>query len=184
MQKKCFLFTLICLLAINSFPCQEKLPKSNIVAQIGVVVKNIEKSSRAYAEVLGVGVPEWELTDPVERSHTQYLGQATKAQAKLAFFELGNIVIELIEPVGGPSTWQDFLVNKGEGVHHIAFEIKGMDDRVSELKTHGLPLIQSGDYTGGRYSYLDGSLKLGLILELLESLPQKKPINPVSGKKD
>ncbi len=180
MQKKCFLFTLICLLAIAALYGHEKRPKSNIigsniVAQIGVVVKNIEKSSRAYAELLGVEVPKWELTDPVEKSHTQYLGQPTKAQAKLAFFELGNIVIELIEPVGGPSTWQDFLKTKGEGVHHIAFEIKGMDARVSDLKAHGIPLIQRGDYSGGRYSYLDGSPKLGLILELLENLPEKKP---------
>ena len=180
MQKNCFLFTLICLLAIDNFHGHEKLPKNNvigssIVAQIGVVVKDIEKSSRAYAELLGVEVPRWELTDPVERAHTQYLGQPTKAQAKLAFFELGNVVIELIEPVGGPSTWQEFLKTKGEGVHHIAFEIKAMDARVSDLKADGIPLIQRGDYSGGLYSYLDGSPKLGLILELLENLPEKKP---------
>lgn len=139
------------------------------VTQIGVVVKDIEKSAKAYAEILGVPVPAWELTDPVEKAHTFYHGQSSSARAKLAFIQLPNIVVELIEPVGGPSTWQNFLETKGEGVHHIAFEVKNMDKRLAELKAKGVPLIQRGDYTGGRYSYVDATAQLGLILELLEN---------------
>lgn len=124
--------------------------------------------------MFGVEVPRWEITDPVELSHTQYQGKSTKAQAKLAFFQLGNIVIEFIEPVGGPSTWQEFLGTKGEGMHHLAFEVKGMDKQLASLKAIGIPLIQCGDYTGGCYSYLDGAPQLGVILELLENFPEKK----------
>jgi methylmalonyl-CoA/ethylmalonyl-CoA epimerase len=139
------------------------------VTQIGVVVKDIEKSAKAYAEILGVPVPVWELTDPVEKAHTLYLGRSSSARAKLAFIQFPNLVVELIEPVGGPSTWQNFLETKGEGVHHIAFEVKDMDKRLAELKAKGVPLIQRGDYTGGRYSYVDATAQLGLILELLEN---------------
>ena len=179
MGKRFALITLSGLLAAGHFYAQESGAKNNIlganaVTQIGIVVKDIEKTSKAYAEMLGVKIPKWEITDPVEKSHTQYRGRPSKARAKLAFFQLDNIVIELIEPVGGPSTWQEFLETKGEGVHHIAFEIKGMDKKIADLKAAGISLIQRGDYTGGCYSYLDGVPKLGVILELLENFPEKE----------
>jgi methylmalonyl-CoA/ethylmalonyl-CoA epimerase len=179
MTKKCFLLGLAGLLLIcqsysDEIVSKDNLIGSNVITHVGIVVKDIEKSSKAYAELLGMDVPPWEMTDPVELSHTQFRGQPSKARAKLVFFQLGNIVIELIEPVGGPSTWQEFLEAKGEGVHHIAFEIQGMDKRVAGLKARGIPLIQRGDYEGGRYGYLDGVPKLGVILELLENFPEKK----------
>jgi len=68
-----------------------------------------------------------------------------------------------------PSTWREFLDTKGEGVHHIAFEIKGMEDKTALLGKKGMTLLQKGDYEGGRYAYIDGAAKLGLILELLEN---------------
>jgi hypothetical protein len=142
---------------------------SNVVCQIGLIVRDIEKSSAAYADLFGVDVPEWIITDPVDKAHTRYRGQSTEAQAKLAFFHLGAVDLELIEPVGGPSTWQEFLDAHGEGVHHIAFQIKGMDDQISILGKKGMPLVQTGDYTGGRYAYVDGSEQLSVILELLEN---------------
>lgn len=139
------------------------------VTQIGVVVQDIEQASQAYAEFLGMDKPQWFLTDAVDKAHTVFKGESTEARAKLAFFELDNITIELIEPVGGPSTWQEFLENKGEGIHHIAFEIKDMDKKINLLTEGGMFLLQKGDYEGGRYSYMDAGSKLGLILELLEN---------------
>lgn len=170
-------FSLMLLLALPAFSRaggQEKdalnaLLGGGTVTQVGVVVKDIEKSARSYSQVLGVPVPSWELTDPVEKAHTLYLGQPSTARAKLAFIQLPNIVVELIEPVGGPSTWRDFLETKGEGVHHIAFEVKDMEKRLAELKAKGVTLIQRGDYTGGRYCYVDATAQIGLILELLEN---------------
>jgi len=139
------------------------------VTQVGYVVRDIEKSAKAFAAILGVPVPKWELTDTVDKAHTEYLGKPSPGRAKLAFIELPNIVFELIEPVGGPSTWRDFLDKKGEGVHHLAFEVKGLDQRLAELKAKGVPLIQKGDYQGGRYAYVDATAQLGVILELLEN---------------
>ena len=139
------------------------------VVQVGIVVKDIEKVSRAYAEILGTEVPAWFLTDTIDKAHTEFRGKPSEARAKLAFFELKNITIELIEPVGGPSTWREFLEERGEGVHHLAFEIKGMEEKIRLLAEHGLPLLQKGDYEGGRYAYVDGSGRLAVILELLEN---------------
>ena len=62
------------------------------------------------------------------------------------------------------------LNQKSDAVHHhIAFEIKGMDQHIGSLAEHGLQLIQRGEYTGGRYAYLDGQKKFGAVIELLEN---------------
>ncbi|MBN1934765.1 MAG: VOC family protein [Anaerolineae bacterium] len=142
---------------------------SNIVCQIGLIVRDIEKMSLAYADLFGVDAPRWFLTDTVDQAHTVYHGQTTEARAKLAFFNLGQVSLELIEPVGGPSTWQEFLDTHGPGVHHIAFQIKGMDEQIAILESKGMQLVQRGDYTGGRYAYVDGAGQIAVILELLEN---------------
>ena len=125
--------------------------------------------ARAWADVLSLPVPDIIVTDRVEIAQTEYKGKSTEARAKLAFFDLGQVALELIEPVGGPSTWQDQLDQHGESLHHIAFVIKGMQEKIAYLAAKDMPLLQKGEYTGGRYAYVDGVSKLGVILELLEN---------------
>jgi methylmalonyl-CoA/ethylmalonyl-CoA epimerase len=139
------------------------------VTQVAIVVHNIEEKARAWADVLGMPVPEIIITDTVDKAQTQYHGELTEARAKLAFFHLGQVSLELIEPIGAPSTWQEHLDKYGESIHHIAFEIKGMQDKITYLAGKGVPLVQKGEYTGGRYAYSDGMAKLGAVLELLEN---------------
>ena len=139
------------------------------ITQIGIIVRDIEATAQAYADLLGVEVPQWILTDSEDMAQTRYLGEPTQARAKLAFFDMGSVQLELIEPVGAPSTWQAFLDEHGEGVHHIAFQIKGMENQVGLLADKDMPLVQRGEYTGGRYAYIDGTAQLKLILELLEN---------------
>ncbi len=142
---------------------------SNVMCQVGLIVRDIEKSARAYADLFGMDVPAWSLTPPEEEVHTRYRGQPTQGRAKLAFFDMGSLSLELIQPVGGPSTWQEFLDAHGEGVHHIAFEIKGMNGQIALLEGKGMPLVQRGEYTGGRYAYIDAVPQLAVVLELLEN---------------
>lgn len=144
-------------------------PLSNNVVQIGVVVSNIEEATQAWARLLGVAPPEITLTDPVELAHTRYQNQSSPARAKMAFFQLGQVALELIEPVGEPSTWHDQLIAHGPSLHHIAFEVKGMADQLATLVEQGMPVLQQGDYPGGRYAYLDGTRRLGTVVELLEN---------------
>lgn len=142
---------------------------TNVATQIGMVVDHIEEKVQAWSRLLGVTPPNILVTDTVEIAHTEYNGQATPARAKLAFFNLGQVQLELIEPLGQPSTWNDQLAANGTSLHHIAFEVKGMADRLATLAEHDLPLLQRGDYEGGRYAYLDGTKKYGLVVELLEN---------------
>src|SRR5512136_2646593 len=130
------------------------------VTQVAIIVRDIEAKARAWAHILGLPVPTVIVTDPVEVAQTEYRGQPSPAQAKLCFFQLGQVSLELIEPIGQPSTWRDFLDAHGEGVHHLAFVIKGMDEKIAILDGKGIPLAQRGDYTGGRYAYLDAESAL------------------------
>jgi methylmalonyl-CoA/ethylmalonyl-CoA epimerase len=139
------------------------------VTQVGIIVQDIEAKARAWSEILGLAMPEIIVTDTFELARTEYQGQPTTAQAKLAFFHLGQVDLELIEPIGEPSTWKDQLDQHGSSLHHIAFQIKGMSEKIAYLDAKGVPLVQRGEYTGGRYAYMDGNAQLGAILELLEN---------------
>ena len=139
------------------------------VTQVAIIVRDVEAKSRAWAQVLGLPVPAVIVTDPVELAQTEYRGQPSSARAKLAFFQLGQVSLELIEPIGGPSTWQEHLDAHGESLHHIAFQIQGIQDKLAYLDANGIPLIQRGEYTGGRYAYVDGTQALSVVLELLEN---------------
>jgi len=143
---------------------------NNIVVQIAFVVHDIEKSSQVFADFLGVEKPSWNLTGPIEESETEYRGKPSKARAKLAFIPIGdNLTLELIEPDMEPSTWREGLDKNGEGFHHIAFNIKGMKEKITLLGQNGMELIQKGEYPGGRYAYVDASNTLHTLLELLEN---------------
>ncbi|GMA58306.1 glyoxalase/bleomycin resistance protein/dioxygenase superfamily protein [Alicyclobacillus sacchari] len=139
------------------------------IAQIGILVHDIEATSQAYADLLGVDVPAWNWTDTVDIAKTEYLGQASEARAKLAFFNLGGLQLELIEPDHNPSTWRECLDRNGEGPHHIAFVVNGMKQVVQRLEERGMPVLQRGEYTGGRYAYVDAERDFKVILELLEN---------------
>lgn len=142
---------------------------NNIVMQIGIIVHDVEAKARAWSEVLSLPMPNIIITDTVDKTRAEYNGRPTNARAKLAFFHLGQVDLELIEPIDGPSTWKDQLDQHGDGMHHIAFKIRGMKEKITYLDSKGVSLVQGGEYTGGRYAYLDGVAQLGTILELLEN---------------
>lgn len=139
------------------------------ITQVAIIVRDIEAKARAWAEVLGLPVPEIIITDTYALAQTEYEGKPSEARAKLAFFHLGQVALELIEPIGEPSTWKDQLDRHGDSLHHIAFEIKGMPAKTAFLDAKGIPLVQRGEYTGGRYAYFDGNTQLGAVIELLEN---------------
>jgi methylmalonyl-CoA/ethylmalonyl-CoA epimerase len=142
---------------------------TNVVAQVGIIVKDIEKTSQAFADFFGVEKPPANPTDPLEKAQTSYKGNPTEARAKLAFFDMGSLQLELIEPDEQPSTWREYLDTHGEGVHHIAFVVKDMKDAVAKMEARNMPLVQKGEYTGGRYAYMETFSDLKVILELLEN---------------
>jgi len=96
-----------------------------------------------------------------------FRGKPSPGRAKLAFFKLENIVIELIQPIDGPSTWQSFLDEHSEGIHHIAFITGNINESAKNISETGAIEEQKGFFKGGGYVYLDARKSLGAILELL-----------------
>jgi methylmalonyl-CoA/ethylmalonyl-CoA epimerase len=142
---------------------------TKLITQIGILVHDIEATSQAYAQFFGVEKPQCSITDEVDKTQTQYRGKRSAARAKLAFFDMGSLQLELIEPDHNPSTWRESLDKNGEGPHHIAFVIEGMNEKIAVLERNQMPLLQKGDYTGGRYAYIDTLRDLKVIIELLEN---------------
>ena len=141
---------------------------STQLAQVAVVVHDIEEMSRRYAAVFGLPVPEIIVTQPGSEVAQTYRGIPSDAQCKLAFFKLGQVDLELIEPMGGASTWQEALDKRGQSLHHIAFWVDGMQRSVDFLRTQGLEMAQRGDMGDGQYVYMDAEAQLGVTIELLE----------------
>jgi methylmalonyl-CoA/ethylmalonyl-CoA epimerase len=147
----------------------ENILGTKLITQIGILVHDIEATSQAYAQFFGIETPQWSITDEVDKAQTQYRGKRSDARAKLAFFDMGSLQLELIEPDLNPSTWRESLDRNGEGPHHIAFVIKGMKEKIAVLERNQMPLLQKGEYTGGRYAYVDTVRDLKVIIELLEN---------------
>ena len=141
---------------------------TTICAQIGILCHDIEKTAKAYSEFLGMPYTLGSSARP-EIAKTEYLGKPTRAGCRQAFFKVGEAIeIELIEPDHEPSTWRQDLDDRGEGVHHIAFWVKGTDEMIMTLEGQGMKLLQKGGWPGGRYAYMDARPQLKVVLELLE----------------
>jgi 4-hydroxyphenylpyruvate dioxygenase-like putative hemolysin len=143
------------------------------LCQVGIIVRNIEKAVGHYSALFNMTPPEIIMSGTEEEAHTKYRGASTDARVKMAFFDMGQVNIELIEPTGGPSIWREFLDTHGPGIHHIAFQTGDADKAVAEMKNQDINVVQQGDYPGGRYVYCDGEKTLGIIIELLHDVPEK-----------
>lgn len=142
------------------------------MAQVAIVVRDIEASKARWARLLGAEVPATIVTQPGSEVRMSFRGAPSDATAKLAFFDLGNIQLELIEPDGQPSAWQEPLDQRGEGLHHLAFWVDDMDKATSFLEAEGCPVGQRGDMGEGQYVYVDAQDQLGAWVEFLQ---RKRP---------
>jgi catechol 2,3-dioxygenase-like lactoylglutathione lyase family enzyme len=151
----------------------EGLIKTNTVIQVGLIVKNIEKTKQKWASFFGVPVPPTVEAGDYKVTRTKYKGKdAPKAKCQMAFFDAGpGMQLELIQPNNKKSTWRDFLDKHGEGIHHIAFKASGTDKILKVCEDAGTKCVQRGKYgdASGEYAYLDTAKDLKCIVELLES---------------
>jgi 4-hydroxyphenylpyruvate dioxygenase-like putative hemolysin len=121
-------------------------------------------------------VPKISTTRPGQEVKVVYKGKASNGQAKLAFFKLGQVVIELIEPVGKDTSWKLYLDQHGEGVQHLGFQVKNLDQAIANAQKSGMPVLHRGRYDkdNGDYVYVESEKALGVTLEFLHSDPPQK----------
>jgi methylmalonyl-CoA epimerase len=154
----------------------EGLLQNNVITQVGFIVKNVEKSKKKWAALFGIPVPPTVEAGDYKVTQTKYKGKkAPKAGCKMAFFDAGpNMQLELIQPNGEKSTWQEFLDKHGEGIHHIAFKVNGMKEVIETFEKEGIKCVQQGKYgdASGEYAYMDTLKNYKCFIEFLESYPK------------
>lgn len=140
---------------------------TNICTQIGILVHDIEKATKEYAEFFGVDVPPIGQTG---ENRAVYHGKPTPARTLQSFFDIGpNIQIELLSPDEEDSVWRHDLDTYGEGVHHIAFQVNDTEKCIDLCRKKGWEVTQRGTWPTGQYTYIDARSTLKVVLELLES---------------
>lgn len=127
------------------------------INHIGIVVRNIQSSQVFYIEKLGLKLSAVEVNEAY--------------QVKIAFFPVGEVLIELIEPLNEDSAIARYLKEHGEGIHHIAFESDDLGLELKRLSTLGTPIIDEVPQPGGqgtRVAFLHPAAANGVSVELLE----------------
>jgi methylmalonyl-CoA/ethylmalonyl-CoA epimerase len=141
----------------------------NLIIQVAVAVADIEKSAKILADIFGMDVPEiMDMHDNKAEYINYYKGKKTDSYTKTCYFKMGQLDLELIQPVGENIEQSDFLKkNKGSGLHHIAFNIKNIEQKIKKLEEKGLKVVQRTKFPGGVAALLSFP-EIGANLELLE----------------
>ena len=157
------------------------------VDQVAVVVRDLDAAMKRYAEQLGIG--PWDVyTYGPHMLHTMtFRGENRPYVMKLALAFVGDTMYELIESLEGPNIYEEFLNERGEGLHHLGYYVDNIDDEIAEMAAKGYALLQSGRGFGvagdGAYAYFDTERDLGCIVEAIEradALPQPDYRYPAS----
>jgi catechol 2,3-dioxygenase-like lactoylglutathione lyase family enzyme len=138
--------------------------------QIGVVVRDIQKTIETYTELFQWGpfeIAEREYREYTEATST-YHGKPGNFKYRVAYAQLGPIQLELIQPLDGRSIYDEFLETRGEGLHHFGVSIDRIEERIAALKQMGIEVLQSGERPGRKHAFMDTEPPTGIMIELRE----------------
>ncbi len=137
--------------------------------QIGIVVKDIDATVKFYTEVFGIG--PFEIRE-VSFPDATYYGKKAGYKGKRAFAKVGPVTFELIELIEGQTVHEDYLRDKGEGIHHIGFAVEDLTRCEEEARKAGLKIVQGNRRPDGSgFAYVDSDRIGGAMFELIQ--PQK-----------
>ncbi len=150
--------------------------KERKIIQIGIAVKDLEKSLKYYYEILGTG--PWDIHElgPQTMREATYKGKPCNWSALIAITWIGDRQLELMQPLKGPNLYYDFLKEKGEGIHHMKEWVEDCQKTIEEYRKKGINVIQSGKYDEDEFYYLDTEPILGFILEIGNNGKVRSPI--------
>jgi methylmalonyl-CoA/ethylmalonyl-CoA epimerase len=131
------------------------------IYHLGYAVEDIAAAAHFYREHFGARVGE-----PEE----------VEEQGIIAtMFEVGESMIELVQPTRPDSPVSKFLANRGEGFHHVAYQVDDLEAALKELREKGVELIDEKPRIGAggtRMAFLHPKGTFGVLTELVE-LPEK-----------
>ena len=136
--------------------------------QINIVVKDIVTAAKKWGELLGIPTPEIRVNHLEGGENYTYRGEPVSCDLLVADIPMNGFVIELHQPIGGPSSFQEFLDKHGNGVHHIGFEVGDRRDAViQELSDAGYDTTRTlGIYPGSSWTIVDSEETLGVNLNI------------------
>ncbi len=127
------------------------------IEHIGIAVKNLEESIKFYEEVLGLACYNIE--------------EVADQKVRTAFFMVGQTKVELLESTDPEGPIGKFIEKKGEGVHHMAFAVKGIEDALAKMDEKGIRLIDKNPRKGAEgldIAFLHPKSTHGVLMELCE----------------
>ncbi len=128
------------------------------IEHIGIAVKDLDESVKYYEDILGLKC---------------YAVEEVKDQkVKTAFFMVGQTKIELLESTDPEGPIGKYIEKKGEGIHHLAFAVQGIDNALEELKTKGVQLVDQQPRKGAEgldIAFLHPRSTRGILTELCEN---------------
>lgn len=143
----------------------------NKLFQVGIVVRDLQKSIQLYEELLGID--DWAEME-IRSEFFDFMTYNGKPVENACFLtgmaDVGPLQLELIQPVEGDLPYADFLKERGEGLHHVGhIHVPDMDAAVRALEARGYPCIFAGSTPTTKFAYVDMTEALGVIAELVES---------------
>jgi methylmalonyl-CoA/ethylmalonyl-CoA epimerase len=129
------------------------------IEHIGIAVKNLEDSNNLFSKLLGV--PPYK-TEAVESE-----------DVKTSFFKVGENKIELLEATNENSVIAKFIDKKGEGVHHIAFDVDDIEAEILRLKKEGFKVVNDVPKRGADnkwVAFLYPKTTNGVLIELCQEI--------------
>lgn len=133
------------------------------VDHIGIAVKNLDETIPYYTETLGLSVLKIE--------------EVASESVRVAFIDAGNVKLELLEPMSTQSAIHSFIEKKGEGIHHIAFGVEGIEERMKELREKGIRVLNEQPKTGAggaQVAFLHPKSSFGVLYELCDKTGLKE----------
>jgi methylmalonyl-CoA/ethylmalonyl-CoA epimerase len=125
------------------------------ISHLGVAVKDLEKAREFYRSVFGL-----ESSDPITSEDGKMMG---------SLVEIGDAVIELLQPVGSEGVMAKFLEKRGEGFHHICYEVDDIKTEIESLKAKGLEVLgEPKEGIEGLAVFLHPRGTHGMLVELVE----------------
>ena len=127
------------------------------VHHVAIVVKSIEAALSLYRDLLGLPL---ETIMDIESDHV-----------RIAFLGVGESKVELVQPTDDTTGVARFLANKGEGFHHVCFEVANLTEELTRLGIDGVELIDAAPRRGaeGPVAFLHPRSCHGVLVELIEA---------------
>ena len=135
----------------------EHIRRVGKVHHVALIVRSIEDASRFWRDALGL---ELEAVQDIPRD-----------RVRIAFLAVGESKVELVEPTDDTTGVARFLASKGEGFHHVCFEVENLAETLLRLEIDGLELIDSAPRRGaeGPVAFIHPRSCHGVLVELIEA---------------